>query len=37
MNALALLGQSDRFTAFLRDRSEEAGGTPLAKMKKKST
>ena len=32
---VALLGQSERFMAFLQDRSKEAGGTPLAEIRKK--
>ena len=32
---VALLGQSERFMAFLQNRSAEAGGTPLAEVRKK--
>ena len=32
---VALLGQSDRFMAFLQERSKEPGGTPLAEIRKK--
>ena len=32
---VALLGQSERFMAFLHDRSKEAGGTPLAEIRKR--
>ena len=32
---VALPGQSERFMAFLHDRSKEAGGTPLAEIRKK--
>jgi len=35
MKLHALLGQSDRFIAFLQDRSQETGGTPLAEIRKK--
>ena len=31
----ALLGQSERFMAFLQHRSAEPGGTPLAEIRKK--
>jgi len=31
----ALLGQSDRFMAFLHQRSKEPGATPLAQVRKK--
>ena len=34
MKPLVLLGQSDRFVAFLQAPSEEAGGTPLAEIRK---
>ena len=31
---VALLGRSERFMSFLQDRSNEAGGTPLADLRK---
>jgi len=32
---VALLGQSERFLSFLRERSKESGGRPLADIRKK--
>ena len=32
---VAILGQSDRFMSFLRDRSKEGGGSSLAEIRKK--